>query len=350
MSIRAAVCGRLSLARGGIAPPALHRPLRVGLPALALCVISSAASTAAMAQAPYPSRPVRFVAPFAPGGLVDVLARLTGERLAASMGQPFVVENRPGAGGNIGADLVARAEPDGYTLLMTSAGILTINPYLYAKMPFDAATAFAPVSMVADMPMMLVVGQKVPARTLREFVDHARREGGRIAFGSPGNGTTGHLGMALFASAAKLDITHVAYKSAAEAVTAVVGGQITGVVDNPPSVLGPIRGGQLRPLAVAARQRLPQLPDVPTFTEAGMSGFEVSSWFGVVAPAKTPGPIVQRLSVEIGRSLDNPDLQAKLGASGARAVSSKPEAFAEFIRSETKRWGEVVKAAGIQLQ
>jgi tripartite-type tricarboxylate transporter receptor subunit TctC len=317
-----------------------------GLLAGALCL----ASAAATAQPTYPSRPVRVVAPFAPGGLVDVLARLTGERLAASMGQPFVVENRPGAGGNIGADLVARAEADGYTLLMTSAGILTINPFLYAKMPFDAASAFAPVSLVADMPMMLVVGQKVPARTLREFVEHARREGGKIAFGSPGNGTTGHLGMALFASAAKLDITHVAYKSAAEAVTAVVGGQITGVVDNPPTVLGPIRGGQLRPLAVAARQRLPQLPDVPTFTEAGMAGFEVSSWFGMVAPAKTPQPIVQRLSAEIARALDNPDLQAKLAASGARAVSSKPEAFAEFIRSETKRWGEVVKAAGISMQ
>ncbi len=346
---------RIAAPRGPVAtrlPPASRTRRQPARAAWMVAIGLGLAATVApaLAQPSYPTRPVRIVAPFAPGGLVDVLARLTGERLAASMGQPFVVENRPGAGGNIGADLVARAEADGYTLLMTSAGILTINPFLYAKMPFDAASAFAPVSLVADMPMMLVVGQKVPARSLREFVEHARREGGKIAFGSPGNGTTGHLGMALFASAAKLDITHVAYKSAAEAVTAVVGGQITGVVDNPPTVLGPIRAGNLRPLAVAARQRLAQLPDVPTFTEAGMAGFEVSSWFGMVAPAKTPQPIVQRLSAEIARALDNPDLQSKLAASGARAVSSKPEAFAEFIRSETKRWGEVVKAAGISMQ
>ncbi|MCE2946419.1 MAG: Bug family tripartite tricarboxylate transporter substrate binding protein [bacterium] len=336
----------MSAPQTGARPLSLAAALSIAS-ALPLAVLPAPA--AAQAADNYPNRPVRIIAPFAPGGLVDVLARLTGERLAASMGQPFVVDNRPGAGGNIGASIAAQAQPDGYTLLMTSAGILTINPFLYEKMPFDAATAFAPISLVADMPMMLVIGKHVPAQGLKEFIALAKRDPSKMSFGSPGSGTTGHLGMELFANAAGLTITHVPYKSAAEAVNGVIGGQLTGVVDNPPTVLAQIRAGNLRALAVASRQRLPQLPDVPTFNEAGMSGFEVSSWFGMVAPARTPPAIVQRLSAEIGRALDNPDLQAKLSASGARTVASKPEDFAAFIRAETQRWGQIVRSAGIRL-
>src|SRR5262245_4516330 len=259
----------------------------------------------------YPVKPVRFVAPFASGGLVEVLARALSEKLRASLGQPIVVDNRPGAGGNIGADLVARAEPDGYTLLMSSAGILTINQFLYRKMPFDPAQAFTPVSLVAEMHMLMVVHPAFPAQQLQEFIAVARKDPGKIVFGSPGNGTTGHLGMEMLQAAAKIKLTHAPYRSAAEAITAVMGGQIQGAMDNPPIVLQHVKAGKLRAVAVASPRRLLQLPDVPTFDEAGLKGFEASSWFGVVAPARTPRETVSRLNAEIGRALREADVQSR---------------------------------------
>src|SRR5438105_4641545 len=300
------------------------------------------------AQQAYPTRPVKIVAPFAPGGLADVLARAVGERLQRSLGQPFVVENRPGAGGNVGADAVARAEPDGYTLLMSSAGILTINEFLYAQMPFDPAAAFAPVSVVADMPMLLVVRNDLPARDVREFLELAKK--GQLFFGSPGHGTTGHLGMELFMHATGVKLQHVPYKSAAEAVQAALAGQTQSMFDNPPTVMAQIRSGGLRALGVAAKARIPQLPGVPTISESGVPGFEASSWFGLAAPAKTPRPVVERLAAETAKAVQDAEMQGRFSQLGARLVGNTPAEFSRTIEEERQRWREVIRAAGITLR
>jgi tripartite-type tricarboxylate transporter receptor subunit TctC len=317
---------------------------------LLIALFVSLASASSLAQQTYPARPVRIVAPFAPGGLADVLSRAVGERLQKQLGQPFVVENRPGAGGNIGADLVARAEPDGYTLLMSSAGILTINQFLYTAMPFDPAAALIPVSVVADMPMLLVVRRELAARDVREFLALARGTPGGLFYGSPGHGTTGHLGMELFMHATGVKLQHVPYKSAAEAVQAALAGQTQAMFDNPPTVMAQIRAGGLRALGVAARQRIPQLPDVPTIAESGVPNFEASSWFGLVAPARTPAPIVERLAAETAKAVQDPEMRARFDQLGARLVGNSPSEFAHLVARERASWGEVIKSAGIKLQ
>ena len=311
-------------------------------------LIAGGWAAGAAAQAGYPSKPVRIVAPFAPGGLADVLARALGERLQRSLGQPVIVENRPGAGGNVGADVVARAEPDGHTLLMSSAGILTINEFLYEKMAFDPRAAFAPVSIVADMPMLLVVRADVPARDAGEFIRLAKDKS--LFYGSPGHGTTGHLGMELFMHATGLKLQHVPYKSAAEAVQAAIAGQTQAMFDNPPTVMAQIRAGGLRALGVAAKERIPQLPSVPTLSESGVPGFEASSWFGLVAPAKTPAPVVERLAADTAAAVRDAELQKRFGDLGARLVGNTPGEFAQRVAAERTRWGEVIRAAGIRLQ
>lgn len=313
---------------------------------LLAALVSVGLGAAAQAQN-YPDRPIRLIAPFPAGGLVDVLARTVGDELSKSLGQPVIVENRPGAGGNIGAEAAARATPDGYTLLMTSAGILTANQFLYAKMPFDPATAFIPVSNVADMPMLVVVNPNVKAKTLAELVALAKAEPGKINFGSPGVGTTGHLGLALFMHAAQIKLTHVPYKGAAPAITDLIAGQIDGVVDNPPTVLPHIEAGKLRALAVAAKERMPQLPNLPTAAEAGIPNFYASSWFGVAAPAGTPKEIVARLQKEIATALAKPALRERFAKSGARLIGNSSEEFAKQIADDRAMWGSVIKAAGI---
>jgi tripartite-type tricarboxylate transporter receptor subunit TctC len=305
-------------------------------------------SAAAGAQGAYPNKPVKIVAPFAPGGLADVLARAVGERLQRALGQPVIVENRPGAGGNVGADAVARAEPDGHTLLMSSAGILTINEFLYEKMAFDPRTAFAPVSIVADMPMLLVVRADLPARDAGEFIKLAKEK--PLFYGSPGHGTTGHLGMELFMHATGLKLQHVPYKSAAEAVQAALAGQTAAMFDNPPTVMAQIRAGGLRALGVAAKDRIASLPDVPTLSEAGITGFEASSWFGLVAPAKTPAPVIERLAVDTAAALKNAEMQKRFGDLGARLVGNTPAEFAGRIAKERAQWADVIRSAGIRLQ
>ena len=298
----------------------------------------------------YPDRPIRLIAPFPAGGLADVLARAIGDEMARSLGQPVIVENRAGAGGNTGADAVAKAAPDGYTLLMSSAGILTANPFLYAKMPFDDQTAFVPVSNVADMSMLVVVNPKVEAKTLKEFVALAKSQPGKINFGSPGIGTTGHLGLAMLMHAADLKITHVPYRGAAPAVTDLIAGQIDGVVDNPPTVLSHIASGKLRPLAVAAKSRMALLPDVPTAAEQGVANYEASSWFGIVAPAGTPPAVVERLHKAVAEGVRTPAMAERFGKLGARLIGDRPQEFGARIRAERVTWGEIIKAANITPQ
>jgi tripartite-type tricarboxylate transporter receptor subunit TctC len=317
---------------------------------VALAVLFSVCVDAAAQAQNYPDRPIHLIAPFPAGGLADVLARAVADEISKTLGQPVIVENRAGAGGSVGADVVAKSAPDGYTLLMTSAGILTANQFLYAKMPFDAEKAFVPVSNVADMPMMIVVNPKVEAKTLGELVALARANPGKLNFGSPGIGTTGHLGLALFMHAAGIKLTHIPYKGAAPAITDLIGGQIDGVVDNPPTVLPHITAGRLRALAVAAKQRMPLLPDLPAAAEAGVPGFEASSWFGVVAPAGTPPAIVARLHKEIAEALRRPEVQARFAKTGARLLGNTPEEFAQQIRQDRKTWGEVILSAGIKAE
>ena len=316
----------------------------------ALGVLLSVCLGAAAQAQNYPDRPIRLIAPFPAGGLADVLARAVGDELSKSFGQPVIVENRTGAGGNVGADAVAKAAPDGYTLMMSSAGILTANQFLYMTMPFDPEKDFVPVSNVADMPMMVVVNPNVPAKTLQELVALARAKPGKLNFGSPGIGTTGHLGLALFMHAANIKLTHVPYRGAAPAMTDLLAGQIDGVVDNPPTVLPQIQGGRLRALAVAAKQRMALLPDLPTAAEAGVPGYEASSWFGVVAPAGTPPAIVAKLHNAIATALSQPVVRERFAKTGARLLGNSPEEFAQQIKSDRKMWGELIRAADIKAQ
>jgi len=312
-------------------------------------VLAACLGPDALAQT-YPNRPIRMIAPFPAGGLADVLARAVGEELAKTLGQPIVVENRPGAGGNLGADAVAKAPPDGYTLLMSSAGIPTINQFLYKSMPFDPQTAFAPVSIVADMSMLMVVHPKVPVRSVQEFLALARAQPGKLNFGSAGVGTTGHLALALFSHVAGVQLNHVPYRGAAPSVQDLVAGQIDGVFDNPPTVIAHIRAGTIRALAVAASQRMPLLPEVPTMAEAGVANFEASSWFGVMAPAGTPAEIVARLHAEIAKAVRAPSMAALAQRSGARMVGNSPQDFARQIQAERVKWGEIIKAAKISAE
>ena len=297
----------------------------------------------------YPDRPIHIIAPFPPGGLVDVLARALGDEMSRSMGQPVVVENKPGAGGNIGADIAAKAAPDGYTLLMTSPGIQSINQFLYKSMPFDPDKAFVPISMVADMSMVVVVHPKTDITTLKQLVDFAHAHPGKLNFGSAGIGTTGHLGLELLMHAGHMKFTHVPYKGAAPSVTDLIAGQIDGVVDNPPTVLAHIKAGSIRALAVAGKERLSVLPDVPTAAEAGLPDWEASSWFGLVAPAGTSKAIVDRLHAEVVKAVKSPRIQ-KMRDRGMRIVGDTPKEFGDLIIAERKKWGEIITSAHITVQ
>ena len=310
---------------------------------LALSIAGSA-----QAQA-YPERMIKLVAPFPAGGVVDGLARALGEELSKSLGQPVVIENRPGAGGNIGADAVAKSAPDGYTLMMTSPGIQSINQFLYKKMPFDPEADFEMISLVADMPMLVVVGGKTPFKDLKGFVEAAKAKPESINFGSAGYGTTGHLGMELLAYTAGIKLRHTPYRGAAPAVNDLLGSHLDGVVDNPPTVMSHIRAGTLRALAVAASTRLPALPDVPTATEAGLPEWRVSSWFGLVAPAKTPPAIVERLHQEVKKAVAQPSMQKLAADAGMVLVGGTPSDFDALTKTERKKWGEVIAAAKISI-
>jgi tripartite-type tricarboxylate transporter receptor subunit TctC len=298
----------------------------------------------------YPSKPIRIVAPFPPGGVADVLARGLQADLQTALGQQVIIDNKPGAGGNIGAEIVAKAEPDGHTLLLASAGILTINEFLYAKMPFDPAKAFAPITVVGDMPNIVVVHPKAGVSTLKELIDKAKAEPGKLNFGSAGNGTTTHLAIVLLEQAAGIKLAHVPYKGAAPAVQDLVAGQIDGLVDNPPLVLGHIKSGAIKALGWAAPRRMAILPDVPTAAEAGLPGFEASSWFALVAPAGTPREIVGRLNAEAAKILKDPKMIETFAGRGIRLVGNSVEEFTAFIPKERARMGDIVKAAGVKME
>jgi len=305
-------------------------------------------ATGAWGQA-YPAKPIRLVVPFPAGGTTDILARAVGQKLTEAWGQPVVVDNRPGAGGNIGAELVAKAAPDGYTLLMGTVGTHAINASLYAKMPYDHIKDFAPVILVAGVPNVLVVNPAVPVNSVQELIAYAKANPGRLNFASSGSGTSIHLSGELFKVMAGVQMTHIPYKGSAPALQDLIGGQVQLMFDNLPSALPQIKGGKLRALAVTSAARAAALPDVPTVAEAGLPGFEASSWFGVLAPAGTPVAIIARLNAEIAKWLASPEAREKLASQGANAAGGSPEDFAKHIAAETAKWQKVVKESGAKV-
>jgi len=297
----------------------------------------------------YPSKPVRFVVPFAPGGTTDILARLVGAKLSEVYGQQFVIENRAGAGGNIGAEIVAKAPADGYTILMGTPGTQAINQYVYRTMPYDTANDFAPVSLVALVANVLAVNPQVAAKDLKELVALAKARPGTLNFATPGNGTTGHLSTELLKTMAGIDLTHVPYRGSGPALQDLLAGQVQMTIDNIPSALPHIQAGGLRALAVTSGKRWFALPNVPTMAEAGVAGYEATSWFVVMAPAKTPAEMVGKLSAEIDTQLKSEEMRKKFRDVGAEPVGGTPRELAAFLTAEQAKWKGVVEAAKIKL-
>ncbi|HSV16835.1 MAG TPA: tripartite tricarboxylate transporter substrate binding protein [Casimicrobiaceae bacterium] len=297
----------------------------------------------------YPTRPVRLVVPFPAGGTTDILARAAAQKLSEAWGQQVIVDNRPGAGGNIGTELVARSAPDGYTLEMGTVGTHAINASLYSKLPYDHVKDFAPVILVAGVPNVLVIGPGLPVNSVQELIAYAKANPGKLNFASSGSGTSIHLSGELFKTLTGVQMTHVPYKGSAPALSDLMGGQVQLMFDNLPSSLAFIKAGKLRALAVTSTVRAAALPDVPTMVEAGVPGFEASSWFGILAPAGTPRDIVMRINGEVAKWLASPDAREKLSAQGAIAAGGTPEDFARHIGSETTKWAKVVKESGAKV-
>lgn len=303
-------------------------------------------ASCAVAQ-PYPSKPIRFIVSFPPGGSADLISRAIAPRMSEKLGQPVVVENRAGAGGMIGVDAVAKSAPDGTTIGLAAAGALTTNIHIYPSMPFHPEKDLAPISMLAMIPFFLVAHPSQPA-TLKEVIAQARS--GNLAYGHGGQGSTMHLAGELLNMMAQIKLQAVPYKGSGPVSADVLGGQVPlGVVDVP-SAIANVKAGKMRALAVTSRQRISAAPEVPTFQEAGLRGYEAVGWFGAVAPANTPKDIVNRLNTEIRSALAAPDVKERALTAGAEPHATSPEEFAAYIREETKKWGEVVRAAGIKLQ
>ena len=311
--------------------------------------LAAALAPVAFAQPAYPTKPIRIVVPFPPGGTTDILARAAAQKMTEAWKEQAVVDNRPGAGGNIGAELVAKAPADGYTLLMGTVGTHAINASLYAKMPYDHVKDFAPVILVAAVPNVLVVHPSVPATTVAELIAYAKANPGKLNFASSGSGTSIHLAGELFKVMAGVQMTHVPYKGSAPAIADLLGGQVQLMFDNLPSALPQIRAGKLRALAVTSSQRAAALPDVPTIAESGLPGYEASSWFGLLAPAGTPADIVAKINGEVARWLASPEAKEKLLAQGANAAGGTPEDFARHIATETAKWQKVVRESGAKV-
>jgi tripartite-type tricarboxylate transporter receptor subunit TctC len=312
-----------------------------------LATLLAAASLVAHAQA-WPAKQVRFVVPFAPGGTTDILARLLGQHLSESLGQPFVIDNRSGAGGNIGAAEVAKAPPDGYTIMMGTPGTQAINQFIYTKMPYDTQKDFAPVSFVARVPNVLVVHPGVGVKSLQDLISYARANPNKLNSASPGAGTTGHLSLELFKKLAGVQIQHVPYKGSGPALNDLIGGQVQMTIDNLPSAMPHIQSGKLLALGVTTEQKVDVLPHVPTVASV-VRGYEASSWFVVVAPAGTPEPVINRLSAEIDKTLKKPVVLERMKTLGAEPVGGTPQALARHIATETEKWRDVARLSGAKL-
>jgi tripartite-type tricarboxylate transporter receptor subunit TctC len=312
-------------------------------------------TTGAVRAETYPSKPIKLVVPFPPGGTTDILARAVGAELSKSLGQPVIIDNRPGAGGNIGSEIVAKSPGDGYTLLMGTVGTHSINQSLYTKLPYDPVKDFAPVTVVAAVPNVLVVNAALADKNkltdIKSFVAYVKANPGRLNMASSGNGTSIHLAGELFKTQTKSFMVHIPYRGSAPAITDLLGGQADLMFDNLPSALPYIKTGRLRALGLTSSKPSPALPDVPPIAQAGgeLEGYEASSWFGILAPSSTPADIVKKLQQEIAKSLAAPAVKEKLISQGADPVGNTPEQFAAFIQSETQKWAKVVKASGAKV-
>ena len=304
--------------------------------------------TGAFAQA-WPTKPIRVVVPFPPGGGTDIIARETSQKVAAATGWTLVIDNKPGAGGNLGVDAVAKAPADGYTIVLGQTSNLAINPTLYAKMPYDSQKDLAPIVLVANAPLVMVTSATSPFKTLADAVAAAKAKPGALNFASPGNGTVAHLTSELFQKAAGIQTQHVPYKGAAQALTDVISGNVELYMSSVPTLLGQIKQGKLRPLAVTSAKRVDDLPNVPTINESGYKGFDAVTWFGLLAPAGTPKDVIAKLNAEFNKALQQPELRKKLGDEGADPAGGTPEQFAALIKDEIPRWGKVVKESGAKI-
>lgn len=307
-------------------------------------------SRPALAQpARLPDGPLRIIVPFPPGGPNDLLARVLGQKLSPILEQPVVVENRSGAGGVIGTDAAAKAPPNGLTMALTSAGAIAIAPPLTPRMPFNVERDLAPVTLVAIMPELLAVNPKLPVRTLAELVDHAKKNPAKLNFASSGNGSMPHLAGESLRAAAGLDIVHVPYRGAAPAVTDLIAGQVQMMFADMPAMMSQVQAGDLRPIALAGRERSPLLPETPTLAEAGFPSVEAENWYGLVAPARTPAPVIAMLHEAVAKALRDPELQRTYAEQGARPVGNTPGEVRAFITAETARWGEIGRRAGVTM-
>jgi tripartite-type tricarboxylate transporter receptor subunit TctC len=315
---------------------------------LALVVLLACAFPAA--GQPYPTKPIRFLVPFPPGGGNDTMARTFGQKMSEGLGQPVVIDNRPGAGGNIGAETAARALPDGYTIFLGGVGSHGINPNLMEKPPYDAIKDFAPVSLIASAPMLVIVPLSLPAKSMNDFVQLAKARPGELNFASSGAGTIAHLAAELLNSMAKIKLEHVPYKGTGPALTDLLGGRVQVMFNSTVSVMPQVRAGKVRALAMTAAKRSPALPDLPTVAESGVPGYEAASWYGVLAPAKTPRAIVMKLNSEVAHIAQLPEVRERLAADGADPGGNSPEEFGAYIRRELARWKTVIEQAKIPRQ
>ena len=317
------------------------------LSATSLASLSLAANTATAqtAATPFPDKPLRIVVTFTTGGAPDLLARILSEKLSNVWGQTVIVDNKPGAGGNTGADFVAKAAPDGYTIVVGTVGTHSINPALYSKMPYDAVKDFTPITLLATTPNMLVVHNDVPAKNLKDFIALGKKEG-KMTFASSGSGTSIHVSGELFKTMTGIDMVHIPYKGRATAIPDVLGGRVTMMFDNMPSSLQLVREGKLRALGVTSSVRSPAAPDIPTIAESGLPGFDAVSWFALFAPANTPKPIIDKWQTEVRRILKLPDVAKRLADAGLDTVGGTPEELAAYQKSEITKWAKVVKDSG----
>lgn len=314
------------------------------LAALALAMLASGAH----AQA-WPAKPIKWVVPFAPGGTTDILARTIGDKLAIALGQPVIIENKPGAGGGVGADYTAKAPADGYTIMGGTISTHAINASLYKSLPYDPVKDFAPITLIARVPNMLVVNPDVPAKNVADLIALMKASPAKYTFASSGNGTSQHLSGELFKTMAGVEMQHIPYKGSPPALQDVVGGQVTMTFDNITTAWPLAKGGKLRALAVTTAKRSSVAPEVPTLAESGLAGYEVGSWQGVFAPAGTPPEIVKRLNAEIVKIIRMPDVNEKLTALGAEPVGNTPEEFGALVRAEVGKWADVVKKSGAKV-
>jgi tripartite-type tricarboxylate transporter receptor subunit TctC len=318
---------------------------------VSMLLIAFQALAGAQSNDTFPSRTLRIVVPYPPGGASDIISRLMAEKMAPGMGQSIVVENRPGAGGNIGADVVAKAAPDGYTLLMGNIGPNAMSPGLYKSLPFDPVKDFTTISMVSSVPIVLVVNPNVvPVHNVQELIAYATKATPTLAYASAGNGSSNHLAMELFKSLAKIDLQHVPYKGGGPAMIDLLGGQVGVAFDTLPVVLPHVRSGKLRALAIAGTARTPLLPDVPTVAESGVAGYAASSWGGIMAPAGVPPRIVARLQQEVVKVLRMTDVKERLASQGIEVVESTPLEFSNFVKAEISKWSGVIKTANVKIE